>query len=606
MRVLRAFVAGIARRSERRSRDGLLTEAVRLREAGDADAAASILAPAVAEHPDDTEARLLLADVRRELGDTTAAERILRAVIEVEPENVDAWALLGATLCDAGDLRKAAETYVHILSIAPDDLAPRIELAGVLIRLAQATNAIPLLQYVLNRDPDSAEAHGNMGIALQRLNRIAEAVPHFERAAALNPRDVLLQNNLALVFRELGRLAEAEQLLQGAYARKRGDATTINNLAMVLGDLGRAAEARALVEPLVERSPDLIEARCTLARVLQDLGELDAALGHLDQVLSRQPENAEVRMMKAFHVLSLGDFEHGWREYAARITSVESPRRSFPFPEWQGEPFAGKSVLVYAEQGIGDEIMFASCFADLLDEATRVVIECDPRLEKLYARSFPGAAVFGGRLPGPHPWLERAGNIDVQVAAGSLPGRYRQSWAGFPRHHGYLRPDPDKVSAYRARLAALGPGRKVGIAWRGGIAKTRRVLRSIEPHEFAPLLDREDVHLVCLQHAVTSEDLAAFGALAPARFHHWPDALADTDDTAALTSALDRVVTVCSYVVHLGGALGVDVRVMVPASPEWRYLRTGHEMPWYPTVRLFRQRTGEPWSEVVRAIALDV
>jgi hypothetical protein len=288
------------------------------------------------------------------------------------------------------------------------------------------------------------------------------------------------------------------------------------------------------------------------------------------------------------------------------MTSAESPRRSFPFPEWQGEAFTGKSVLVYAEQGIGDEIMFANCFGDLVDEARRVVIECDPRLAQLFARSFRGAAVFPGRLPGPHPWLQQAGEIDVQVPAGSLPARYRPSWACFPRHRGYLRPDLEKVARYRARLAGLEPGRKVGIAWRGGIAKTRRALRSIAPPELAPLLGRPDLSFVCLQHAVTTEDLAASGALAPGRFHHWPDALVDADETAALMSALDCVVTVCSYVVHLGGALGLDVRVLVPASPEWRYLRAGHEMPWYPTVRLFRQREGERWEKVIRAMAPGV
>jgi len=601
--MLRALVTGMTRRSGRRSRDRVLTEAVRLREAGAADVAASILGPLAEARPGDVEARLLLADIRRELGDTAEAERIVRRVIAAEPERAEAWVLLGAVLRDAGDPRRAAEAYMRALSIAPEDLAPRVELAVLLIGLAQATNAIPLLQYVLNRDPDSAEAHGNLAIALQRLDRLGEAVPHFERAAALNPMDVLLQNNLALALRELGRLEEAERLLQAAYARKPGDPTTINNLATVLSDLGRAAEARALVEPLVERGPDFLEARCTLARVLQDLGELDAALDHLERVLARQPENADVRMMKALHLLSLGDFERGWREYAARMVSSESPRRSFPFPEWQGESFAGKSVLVYAEQGIGDEIMFASCFGDLLDEARRVVIECDPRLAKLFARSFPGAAVFPGRLPGPHPWLERAGQIDVQVPAGSLPGRYRPSRDRFPRHRGYLQPDPEMVAQYRTRLAGLGAGRKVGIAWRGGVAKTRRALRSIEPREFELLLERPDVHFVCLQHAVTAEDLAAFNALARGRFHHWPEALADAGDTAALMSALDCVVTVCSYVVHLGGALGLDMRVMVPASPEWRYLRAGHEMPWYPSVRLFRQRAGERWSEVVGATA---
>ncbi|MCC6608234.1 MAG: tetratricopeptide repeat protein [Burkholderiales bacterium] len=604
--MLRVFVTGISRRSGRRSRDWLLTEAVRVREAGDPAAAASILEPFVADCQDDADAQLLLADIRRELGDTAGAERIVRGVIAAEPERAEGWVLLGAVLRDAGDARRAAEAYMRALSLAPEDLAPRIELAVLLIGLAQATNAIPLLQYVLNRDPDSAEAHGNMGIALQRLNRLAEAVPHFERAVALNPADALLQNNLALAYRELGRLDEAAHLLRAAHSRKPGDPTTINNLAIVLADLGRAAEARALVEPLVEARPEFHEARCTLAHVLQDLGELDTGLAHIERVLARQPQNADVRMMKALHLLSLRDFERGWREYTARMTSAESPRRSFPFPEWQGESLSGKSVLVYAEQGIGDEIMFANCFGDLLEEARRVVIECDPRLAPLFARSFPGAEVFPGRLPGPHPWLEQAGEIDVQVPAGSLPRRYRSSWASFPRHRGYLRPDPEKVAHFRARLAGLGSGRKMGIAWRGGLAKTRRALRSIEPRELEALLGRPELSFVCLQHAATTEDTAAMGAFAPGRFHHWPEALVEADETAALMSALDCIVTVCSYVVHLGGALGLDVRVLVPASPEWRYLRAGQEMPWYPAARLFRQRPGERWANVVRAVAPGV
>ena len=216
------------------------------------------------------------------------------------------------------------------------------------------------------------------------------------------------------------------------------------------------------------------------------------------------------------------------------------------------------------------------------------------------------ATVFPGRLPGPHPWLERAGAIDLQVPAGSLPLRYRRAATSFPRHAGYLSPDPDKVAGYRARLGRLPSGRRVGLAWRGGIAKTRHVLRSIEPRGLAPLLDLEDVHFVSLQHAVSESDLAALAALAPGRVHHWPEALGDADETAALMAALECVVTVCSYIVHLGGALGLPVRVMVPASPEWRYLRAGSGMPWYPSVRLFRQRAGEDWSRVVGEAASEL
>jgi Tfp pilus assembly protein PilF len=606
MRVLRSLVAGISHRPGRRARHRLLSDAVRLREAGDSAAAAALLEPMLAEQPKDVEAALMLADLRRELGAGAEAERIARTVIAERPACPDAWIVLAATLRDAGDLRQAAEAYVHAMSLAPDNLAVRIELAVALLALNQSSEAISLLQFVLNRDPESAEAHGNMAVALQRLRRSEEALPHFARAAAADPRNVLLQNNYALALREAERLDEAEEVLRAAYGREPAHPTTRNNLGMVLVDQGHTVEARALLEPLVAAVPDHLEARCTLARALQDLGENDVALAQIERALAQAPDNPYIRMMRAFERLCRGDFAGGWEDYAARVATQETPSRGFPYPEWQGELLAGKAVLVYAEQGIGDEIMFAGCFGELTAEARRTVIECDPRLHALFARSFPGAAVFPGRMRTGHAWLGRAGSIDVQVPAGSLPRRFRPTRESFPHHRGYLRPDPDKVAAYSARLAALPGRRRIGLSWRGGLARTRRVLRSVEPEVLAPLTARDDMEFVCLQHGVAAADLAALRQLAGARFHYWPEALADADETAALMAALDCTVTVCNYLVHLGGALGLDVRVMAPASPEWRYLREGSEMPWYPSVRLFRQCLGEQWHAVVRAIAVDL
>jgi Flp pilus assembly protein TadD len=603
MRVLRALVSGLALRPGRRARGRLLTEALRLRGAGDPAAAASILEPALAEQPGDVEALLLLADIRRELGANAEAQRIARRVIEDQPECADAWALLGTALRAAGELRQAAEAYLRAISLAPENMALRIELAVALLELNQSNDAISLLQFVLNREPDSVEAHANMGIALQRRHRPSEALPHFARAAAGDPRNVLLQNNYALALREAERLDEAEQVLRAAYAREPAHPTTRSNLGMVLVDLGRTAEARALLEPLVASAPEFIEARCTLARALQDLGDADAALAHIEHALAQAPDNPNTRMMRAFEILCRGDFARGWDDYAARLATQEAPFGGFPFPEWQGEPFTGKAVLVYAEQGIGDEIMFANCFDDLIREAARTVIECDPRLLALFGRSFPGATVVPRRLKSGIPVVAEAGAIDVQLPAGSLPVRYRSSWQSFPRHHGYLQPDAVKVAAYKARVAGL-PGRlRIGLSWRGGLARTRRALRSVEPRALAPLIGQDDIQIVCLQHAASVADLEALRAIGDDRVHHWPEALTDADETAALMAALDCTVTVCNYLVHLGGALGLDVRVMVPASPEWRYLRQGSEMPWYPSVRLTRQRIGDEWGAVVREIA---
>jgi hypothetical protein len=256
-------------------------------------------------------------------------------------------------------------------------------------------------------------------------------------------------------------------------------------------------------------------------------------------------------------------------------------------------------VLVYAEQGLGDELMFANCLPDLIAAARRVVIECDPRLAPLFARSFPAATVFGVARTADRGWLERAGPIDLQIAAGSLPRRYRRSGGDFPRHAGYLRADVGRVRHYRERLAALGPGRKVGLAWRGGLMRTRRAVRSIEPEALAPLLARSDLRLVSLQHGAVEGDLARMRAAAGRAPEHWLEVLADLDETAALMTALDTTVTVCSSVVHLGGALGAPVLALVPTSPEWRYLRCGPRLSWYPSVELVRQAQAGDWALVI-------
>jgi hypothetical protein len=163
-----------------------------------------------------------------------------------------------------------------------------------------------------------------------------------------------------------------------------------------------------------------------------------------------------------------------------------------------------------------------------------------------------------------------------------------------------LRADEARVSGYRERLAALGSGAKIGLAWRGGLMRTRQNVRSVPPEQLGPLLDGRGLRLVSLQHGADDAELARIGSIGARPIAHWPEVLRDPDETAALMTALDAVVTVCSSVVHLGGALGVRVVVLVPSSPEWRYLRAGERMPWYPAVELVRQASAGDWGPVVR------
>jgi hypothetical protein len=246
--------------------------------------------------------------------------------------------------------------------------------------------------------------------------------------------------------------------------------------------------------------------------------------------------------------------------------------------------------------------MFASCIPDVLALGARCLIECHPKLAPIFRRSFPQAAIHAGTQLDGLAWLRNHPEVAAYVRLGSLPERFRRASADFPEHRGYLVADPAKVKAWRARLAALGPGRKVGISWRGGTEKTRRRLRSPAPEAFAGLMQTPGVHWVSLQYDATAEELPALAAATGATVHHWPEAIDEYDETAALLWALDLTVSVCTAVVHLGGALGRPVWVMAPYSPEWRYGLYWERMPWYPSVRVLRQASPGAWDALLRRV----
>jgi hypothetical protein len=291
----------------------------------------------------------------------------------------------------------------------------------------------------------------------------------------------------------------------------------------------------------------------------------------------------------------------GWDLYERRLQSRQSPSRPYPYPVWDGGPLQGKRLLAYGEQGLGDEILFASCLAEAAAEADQVFFACHPRLRALFARAFPQVTLIDDtqgwnadedRLP-----------VDFRAAIGSLPRRYRRDAASYPTHRGYLRADAARVETWRQRLQPLGPGRKLGLVWQAGRASTGRELRSIDLEELLPLLRLPGVSWVSLQHGLGAGALESFRAHTGAGLAQWNEALADMDEMAALMCALDGVVAVCSTAVHLCGALGRPVWVLTPYAPTWRYLLEGETLPWYPSARLFRQPRPDSWHEPVARLA---
>jgi hypothetical protein len=249
--------------------------------------------------------------------------------------------------------------------------------------------------------------------------------------------------------------------------------------------------------------------------------------------------------------------------------------------------------------------MFASCLPDLLSRAQYTVIECDPRLAGLFARSFPAAAVYRHRVKGSPDWL-REPAPDYRVRLGDLPRMLRNGYADFPVHGGYLVADPAPVAVWRARLAALGPGLKVGLSWRGGTPGTGQAARSLALAALLPVLSLPQAHFVSLQYGLVRDEIADLRERHGIALSEWPQAIADMDEMAALITGLDLVVTVCTTAAHLCGALGKTAWVMVPAVAEWRYLDSGSRIPWYPALRLIRQSRLNAWGDAIATVRAEL
>lgn len=334
---------------------------------------------------------------------------------------------------------------------------------------------------------------------------------------------------------------------------------------------------------------------------LQELGKLDEALVEYERALALDPDFVHARYHRGLLRLLRGEFAQGWDDYELRRADVHSALHAGAaasvLPYWDGSTLDGRRILVRREQGLGDEIMFASLVPQLAAGAGQVLLECDPRLRRLFARSFPAIEVLDDAS-------QAAGRADVEAGAASLARFLRRSTADFPRHSGYLQADPGRVAHWRQRLSALGDGPKIGISWTGGVRRTRRAVRSVPLQQWSPILQVPGTHFVSLQYTEgAAGELAQAAARDGIRAHHFPEAIADYEETAALVGALDLVVSVCTSVVHLAGALGRPAWVMAPLSPEWRYGFSGEAMPWYPSVRIFRQRAHAQWAPVIDAVA---
>jgi tetratricopeptide (TPR) repeat protein len=507
----------------------------------------------------------LLGTIAYQAGNFEAASDLIRRAIAIHKTGSSYYVNLGNVFQAQGKLSEAESLYRHALNLKPHLTEARVNLGNVLMAQGSLDESVACYELALNLNPDDAEALNNLGSALQTQEKLEAAVGHFERALALKP-------DYAEAYYNMGGARRAQDKLDQAVSCYH-----------------RALDIR----------PDYPEARYNLGNTLREQGKLDEALEQFAIALTLRPDYAQAGFGEALAQLLAGRFTVGWQNYERRWLSMDhdTPRRAYREPAWTGDRLESGSVLIWGEQGVGDEIMFSGLIPDVLRTGNRCVLDCDARLVPLFARSFPSVSVITGRTPDSHPEL----GIAAQLPSGSLPGLFRTTESSFAETTSpFLIADPVKRASLRARYSDGRP--LVGLAWYTNSRKTGR-FRSIDLPRLAPLITRAELRWISLQYGDSNQlEDQALGAEFPLLVDRDVDQLSDMDLFAAQIAAMDLVITIDNSTAHLAGALGVPVWVLLPFAPDWRWLDKREDSPWYPTMRLFRQPSAGDWQSLVETV----
>jgi tetratricopeptide (TPR) repeat protein len=522
-----------------------------------------------------------------------------------------------------GRLAEAEKIYRRILEAAPSQF-DALHLLGVLkLQTGNNAEAHRLIAAALKVDPRSGDALTNLGLALRAMNRTAEALASFERALALAPNHVEALNNRGLLLLTDGRAADALSCFDQVLRLAPRHLARINR-ANALAGLGRLEEAIAEYDRVLAMFPNHAGARFNRGNALHGSARYAEAVADFDRALALTPQHAEawnnrgialyalnrraealscyVRAVairtdypdahynEALSLLAMRDFARGLAKYEWRLRRTGAPphRRDLRAPLWLGEyPLGARTILLHAEQGLGDTMQFVR-YAPLLARAgAKVVLEVQPELVSLLAATEGVDRVLarGEHLPA----------VDVRCAIPSLPLATGTRLDTIPAEIPYLRASPERLARWRSRMEALAPPR-VALAWAGNPLHVNDRNRSIALAQLAPLLD-VPARFVSVQRETADGDAEILQS--ERRITHLGGELADFADTAAVIALADLVVCVDTSVAHLAGAMGKPVFILLPFAADWRWMLDRTDTPWYPTARLFRQPALGDWDSAI-------
>jgi len=566
-----------------------------------------------------------LALQHHQAGRLTEAEPLYRQILAQQPGHAGALQYLGVIARQQGRHDLAVDLICRAIALQPNSPGAYISLGNVLKDRGQLDQAIAAFGQAIALQPDLAEAHGNLGIALQAKGQLEQAIAAFRRAIQLKPGFPEAHNNLGNALHAKGQSEEALAALRQAIALKPNYAEAYSNLGIALKDHGQLDQAIAACRQAIALHPDYAAAYSNLGITLCAQGNLDQAIAACRQAIALKPTNAEahnnlgvalneqgrtdeviavyrqaIALKPDFadahqnlgHALLLrGDFAQGWEEFAWRwqCKGPLSPYQNFMQPQWDGSPLNGRTILLHAEQGLGDTIQFIRYMPLVVQRGGRVIVECQAELQRLLQTMAGDIPILARGWPLPE--------FELHCPLLSLPQWLRTTLATIPNHVPYLTASVPDAAIWQSRLAGHGSTIKIGLLWAGNPQHKNDRHRSMKLANMAPLAQVRGAHFYSLQ-----KGEAATQAKTPPPGMELIGAaedLKDFADTAGLIANLDLVITVDTAVAHLAGAMGKPVWTLLPYAPDWRWLRDREDSPWYPTMRLFRQPAIGDWDNII-------
>ena len=555
-------------------------------------------------NPVDPEAHYNLGNTLKQLNKLDEAVISYKKSIQLKTDYAAAYNNLADVFKNQGKIEETIVSYKKAIQLNPNYAEAYNNLGITFKELGRLDESLNSYKKAIQLNPNYAEAYNNLGITFKELGRLDESLNSYKKAIQLNPNYAGAYNNLGIIFRELGELYDSEKSYRKAIKLNPNYYEGYFNLGITLRDLGRLGESESNYKKAIELDSNRAELYNNLGVVLRELGKLDESEQNYEKAIKLKPDYADAYNNNSFTLLLKHDFKkaYDFSEWRWKTKHKIGEKFNTSKPLWKGE--SGKRILIWKEQGIGDEIIFCSMLSELKAKSEKLIVHCDKRLIPLFKRSLSKDIIFEGSKNNIN---EK--DYDVHIPMGSVAKYFRENLKSFSvTSKGYLKADKDRTLKIRNKLLKDKKQTLIGISWYTKSRIQMASFRNIFLNDLVSVLKNNDTKIVSLQYDHKSDEIEDLKKNNGIEINLLPevDNRNDLDGLASLISACDLVVSIDNFTVHLAGSLGVKTKILLPYTMDARWGFEGEKSYLYKSVKLYRQTELGDWKKVLKKLENDL